>query len=250
MPVCGQPGGQREGLPPQGRPPAGLCAERGGSPEATPGDALGRERREPGTHGAQGDPIWVLDGVAQVQRVSPAPVNGGRAAADEPGVGNLPRQQRPSPAARREDAPPDGCSPYLNKAQATYAGGMSELDAALRRLHHPDKELELGEVTILAEGAGETPARPSPPNLVYNGRRPTHRHAVMFDAFLQVPLWCPANPPATHAPRSWAQSHLSPSPLQDQGPPAQRACPLARVPFINHEPRAFRVTYRGLSRPN
>ena len=208
---AGQPGGQREGLPRRGRPPARPCAERGGSPEASPGDALGRERREPGTHGAQGDPIWVLDGVAQVRRVSPTPVNWGRAAADEPGVGNLPRQQRPSPAARCEDGALDGCSPYLNKAQATYAGGTSELDAALHRLHPPDKELELGEVTIFAEGAGETPPRPSPPDLVYNRRRPTHRHAVMFDAFLREPLWCPANPPAGQAPRSWAQPHLSPS---------------------------------------
>ena len=41
--------------------------------------------------------------------------------------------------------------PYLNQARARYRGGVSELNAALHLLHQPDKELEVGEVTIFVE---------------------------------------------------------------------------------------------------
>ena len=55
-------------------------------------------------------------------------------------------------------------APYLHQARATNPGGGSELDAAHHLLHPPDEELEVGEVTIFVEGAGETPSRPRPTN--------------------------------------------------------------------------------------
>ena len=57
---------------------------------------------------------------------------------------------------------PGDAAPYLNQARAAYPGGMSELDAALHGLHPPDEDLEVGEITVFVEGAGETLTRPRP----------------------------------------------------------------------------------------
>ena len=105
---------------------------------------------------------------------------------------------------------PGDAAPYLNQARATYPGGVSELDAALHLLHPPDEDLEVGEVTVFVEGADEASARPRPTNPVYDGTGPTPRYAVVCEAFPREPTWCPALPPATHAPRGWANPDLSP----------------------------------------
>ena len=68
---------------------------------------------------------------------------------------------------------PGDAAPYLNHAQATYRGGVSELDAALHLLHQPDEELEVDEITLFVEGAGDAPTHPRPTNPVYDGTRPT-----------------------------------------------------------------------------
>ena len=104
---------------------------------------------------------------------------------------------------------PKDMSPYLNQARATYPGGVSELDAALHLLHPPDKDLEVGEITVVVEGADEAPTRPRPTNPVYDGARLTPPYTVMCEAFPREPTWCPAPPPATHAPRGWANPDLS-----------------------------------------
>ena len=105
---------------------------------------------------------------------------------------------------------PGDAAPYLNQARATYPGGVSELDAALHLLHPPDEDLGVGEVTVFVEGADEAPARPRPTNPVYDGTRPTPPYAIVCEAFPREPAWCPALPPATHAPRGWANPDLSP----------------------------------------
>ena len=105
---------------------------------------------------------------------------------------------------------PGDAAPYLNQARATYPGGVSELDAALHLLHPPDEDLEVGEITVFVEGADEASARPLPTNPVYDGTRPTPPYAVVCEAFLREPTWCPALPPATHVPRGWANPDLSP----------------------------------------
>ena len=51
-------------------------------------------------------------------------------------------------------------APYLNRARATYLGGVLELDSALQLVHPPDKDLEVGESTVFMEGADEVPNRP------------------------------------------------------------------------------------------
>ena len=58
---------------------------------------------------------------------------------------------------------PGDAAPYLNQAQATYPGGVSELDAALHLLHPPDEDLEVGEITLFVEGADESPPAPGRP---------------------------------------------------------------------------------------
>ena len=105
---------------------------------------------------------------------------------------------------------PGDTAPYLNQARATYPGGVSELDAALHLLHPPDEDLEVGEVTVFVVGADEASARPRPTNPVYDGTGPTPPCAVVYEAFPREPTWCPALPPATHAPRGWANPDLSP----------------------------------------
>ena len=59
---------------------------------------------------------------------------------------------------------PGNTAPHLNQAQATYPGGVPELDAALHFLRPPDEELEPGKITVFVEGAEEVPARPRPTN--------------------------------------------------------------------------------------
>ena len=105
---------------------------------------------------------------------------------------------------------PGDTAPYLNQARATYPGGVSELDAALHLLQPPDEDLEVGEITVFVEGADEAPARPRPTNPVYNGTRPTAPYAIVCEVFPREPSWCPALPPATHAPRGWANPDLPP----------------------------------------
>ena len=113
---------------------------------------------------------------------------------------------------------PGDTAPYLNQARATYPGGVSELDAVLHVLHPRDKDLEVGEFTVFVEGADEAPARPRPTNPVYDGTRPTPPYAIVCEAFPREPTWCPALPPATHAPRGWANQDLPP-PSPEPGVP-------------------------------
>ena len=105
---------------------------------------------------------------------------------------------------------PGDTAPYPNKARATYPGGVSDLDAALHLLHPPDEDLEVGEIRVFVEGADEAPARPRPTNPVYDGTRPTTQYAIVWEAFPRERTWCPALPPATHAPRGWANPDLPP----------------------------------------
>ena len=105
---------------------------------------------------------------------------------------------------------PGDAAPYLHQARATYPGGVSELDAPLHLLHPPDEDLEEGEITVFVEGANEAPPRPRPTDPVYDGTRPTPPYAIICEAFPREPIWCPALPLATHAPRSWANPDLSP----------------------------------------
>ena len=105
---------------------------------------------------------------------------------------------------------PGDTAPYLNQARATYPGGVSELDAALHLLHPLDEDLEVGEITVFLERTDEAPGRPRPTNPVKDGARPTPRYAVMCEAFPREFTWCPALPPATHAPCSWANPDLPP----------------------------------------
>ena len=98
------PGGQREGFPQQGRPPGHPRPERSGGPYAAGGDAPDCERCPAGAHQPGGSPLRALDGVAQVRPVRRAFIHGGHHAADGRGVRHVPPQQRPSPAARPQDA--------------------------------------------------------------------------------------------------------------------------------------------------
>ena len=112
--------------------------------------------------------------------------------------------------ALRTRYPGDG-APYLNQARATYPGGVSELDAALHLLHPPDEDREVGKITVFVEGADEASARPWQTNPVYDGTRPTFPYAIVSEAFPRELTWCPALPPATHAPRGLANPDLSPA---------------------------------------
>ena len=112
---------------------------------------------------------------------------------------------------------PGDTAPYLNQARATWAGRVSELDAALHLLHPPDEDLEVGEITVFVEGADEASARPRPTNPVYDGTRPTPPYVIVCEAFPREPTRCPALPPATHAPRGWANPDLSPALSKPRG---------------------------------
>ena len=148
---------------------------------------------------------------------------------------------------------PMDAAPDLNQARATYPGRVSEL--VLHLLHAPDKDLEVGEVTIFVEGAGETPTRPRQTNPVYDSIKPTPPYAVVCEAFPREPSCCPVLPLATHAPRSWADPRLSPPHIQDQGCPPQRADPLARAPWhppappLRHDPRGPGASPGGHTHP-
>ena len=107
---------------------------------------------------------------------------------------------------------PGGTAPYLNYARATYLGGVSELDAALHLLHPPEEDLGVGKITVFVAGADEAPICPRPTNPVYDCTRPTPPYPIVCEAFPREPTWCAALPPATHAPRGWADPDLS-SPL-------------------------------------
>ena len=136
------------------------------------------------------------------------------------GVGSVMSLRSSAPAvlhALRTRYPGD-TAPYLNQARATYPGGMSKLDAALHLLHPPDEDLGIGEITVFVEGTDEAPARPRLTNPVYDGTRPTPPYAVVCEAFPREPAWCPALPPAMHAPRGWANPDLSP-PSPEPGVP-------------------------------
>ena len=112
---------------------------------------------------------------------------------------------------------PGDAALYLNQARATYPGGVSELDAALHLLHPPDEDLEVGEITVFLQGADEAAARPRLTNPVYGGTKPTPPYAIVCEAFPREPTWCPALPPATHAPRGWASPDLSPPHSRTRG---------------------------------
>ena len=114
---------------------------------------------------------------------------------------------------------PGDAAPYVSQARATYPGGVSQLDAALHLLHPPDKDLEVGEITVFVEGADEASARPRPTNPVYDGTMPTPPYAIVCEAFPREPTWCPALPPATHVPRGWANPDLPPPPSPEPGVP-------------------------------
>ena len=148
--------------------PAVRALNRAGAPTLLPAMHRIVNAIQPGAHQPGGGPLRELDRVARVQPVGPAPVHGEYPAADGSGVRHVPPQQRPSPAARPQDA-----APYLNLAGATSPGGVSELDAALHLLHPPDEDLEVGEITVFVEGAEEAPPGPWPTNPVYDGTRPT-----------------------------------------------------------------------------
>ena len=81
---------------------------------------------------------------------------------------------------------------------------------ALHLLHLPDEDVEVGEIMVFVKGADEAPTRPRPTNPVYDGTRPNPPYAVMCEVFPREPTWCPALPPATHAPRGWANPSPSP----------------------------------------
>ena len=131
---------------------------------------------------------------------------------------------------------PGDTAPYLNQARATYPGGVSELDAALHLLTPPDEDLEVGEIKVFMEGADEAPARPRPTNPVYDGTRPTPPYAIVCKVFPREPTWCPALPPATHAPRGWANPDLSPPPSPEPAVPTTGVGPLARAPWLPPAP--------------
>ena len=105
---------------------------------------------------------------------------------------------------------PGATAPYLNQVRATYQGGVSGLDAALHLLLPPDEDLEVAEVTVFVVGADEAPTCTRPTKPVYDGTGRTPPYAVVCGAFPREPAWCPALPLATHAPRGWANPHLSP----------------------------------------
>ena len=63
---------------------------------------------------------------------------------------------------------------------------------------------------IRPQGRWRPPRRQVWALTVYDGTRPTPPYAIVCEAFPREPTWCPALPPATHAPRGWANQNLSP----------------------------------------
>ena len=222
-----RPGGQRDNLPRQGRPPSRLRPERSGSPCVAPADARGRQ--------------WVLDGVAHVQPVRPAPVDGGHAAADWQGVGHLTPQQHSGPAARPEDAPPHGRGPVPELG----AGHVPVRSVRTGRGAPPSISARGGLGSGRSQdirgrlGRGAHPP-PQPDSIRQDQADPSVRRRVRG-----VPqrAHLVSRPPASHsrAPRLGRPTPV-PTPIQDQGCPPQRARPLARAP--GHPPCSS-----SLSRP-
>ena len=71
------------------------------------------------------------------------------------GAGSVMSLRSSAPAllhATRTRCPGD-TAPDLNQVRATYPGEVSELDAALHLPDPPDKDLEVGEITVFVEGA-------------------------------------------------------------------------------------------------
>ena len=126
---------------------------------------------------------------------------------------------------------PGDAAPYLNQARATYRGGVSELDAVLHLLHPPDEDLEVGQITVFAEGAEEAPARPRLTNPVYNCTRPTPPVRHRMRGVLQGAHLVPCPPAGDACALRLGQPRSAPPPLQNQGCPPQGAGPLARVPW-------------------
>ena len=126
---------------------------------------------------------------------------------------------------------PGDAAPYLNQARATYPGGVSELDAALRLPYPPDVDLEVGEVTVFVEGADEASDRPRPTDLVYDGTRPT-APCTPSSAWRSPgsPLGAPPSRRRRTRPAAGLTQTCAP-PLQNQECPPQGAGPLARVPW-------------------
>ena len=126
---------------------------------------------------------------------------------------------------------PRDTAPYLSQARATYAGGVSELEAALHLLHPPDEDLKVGEITVFVEGADEATARPRPTNPVYDGTGPTPPVRRRVRGVPQGAHLVPRPPPGdARAPRL-AQPRPVPPPLKNQQRPPQGADPLARAPL-------------------
>ena len=144
---------------------------------------------------------------------------------------------------------------YLKQARAECPRGLSELDAELHLGHPPDEELEVGEVTIFLQGAGETPYGPRLTKPVYDGTRPTPPYAVVCESFPREATWCPALPLATHAPRGWAHRRLSPPLSRSRGANHRGECSLARAPGHpgapprRHNPRRPRAGPGGHCHP-
>ena len=86
-----------------------FCGDCDTVSSATPSsESPGRESHPAGAPSARRSPLRVLNGVAHVPLVWPAPIHGGHHAADGRKVGHLPPQQPPGPAAYPVNTPPHG----------------------------------------------------------------------------------------------------------------------------------------------
>ena len=110
---------------------------------------------------------------------------------------------------------PGDMAPYLNQARATYPGGVSELDAALHLLLLPDKDLEVGKVTVFEVGADEAPTRPRRTNPVYDVAR---RTPPTPSCARRSPGSPPGAPPSRRRRTHPAAGPTQPYPLPSPGP--------------------------------
>ena len=121
-------------------------------------------------------------------------------------------------------------TPYLNQARATYPGEITELDAALHLLHQSDEDLEVGEVTIFVEGAGEAPPPPAPPD--HPGVGPNEANTSLRRCVRRILPGADLVPrlPAGH-PRASQLGPRTPVPPPSPGPgrQPQGKCPRARA---------------------
>ena len=104
---------------------------------------------------------------------------------------------------------PGDTAPYLNQARATFPGGVSELDAALHLLHPRKGTWRRAKSRCSWKARTRRPPAPGRPTrcTTAQGQPPVRRHVrgVPQRAHLVLAL-----PPATHAPRRWANPDLSP----------------------------------------